>query len=115
MTKDDFYHAAIVSGLVSEDAVHDAENYDGGEVLEQLDAMYAALQVEPTSDPWASARCAECNAPLEPGKYCSVTCATNALNRHVQPPNRQPEPRCECRTTNGIHVFGCPALDGRKV
>jgi hypothetical protein len=47
MTKDDFYHAAIVSGLVSEDAVHDAENYDGGEVLEQLDAMYAALQVEP--------------------------------------------------------------------
>ena len=40
------------------------------------------------ADPWKSACCAECGERLEPGKYCSVTCATKAINRKASPPNR---------------------------
>lgn len=52
---------------------------------------HAALTgaVEPSGDLWKEAKCAECAAPLEPGKYCSVTCATNALNRKSSAPNRR--------------------------
>jgi hypothetical protein len=50
VTKDDLIHAAIVSGIVDEAAVHDAESYDSGGTLAKLDAMFAALQGEPTRD-----------------------------------------------------------------
>lgn len=42
-TKDDFIHAAIVSGVVDEAAIHDSEAYDRGLMLGRLDGMWDVL------------------------------------------------------------------------
>ncbi len=104
MTTDDFYHAAIVSGVVDEAAVHDAENYDGEATLAKLDAMYAALQVEPTA-PLARTERLSCGCSLVSRELflCSSHSQTPACvlpHDHFGPCRFHVKSECSCNYAN---------------